>query len=146
VNQVFQNEPIALSLRKLRCVRIDISSVTDPELKAEYGKTPSLRLIDPKGVCLGKVDGKGQIIALPKVSGLIKKGWSKMFTMSQGSFVRKMTKILDGYDRINAKRTQTSRNDGRKLDKLASDEDKLRKQEDEVLTACALKKTYLPKD
>jgi hypothetical protein len=140
-----QDESIVLSLKKLRCVRIDVATIPDEESKKTYENTPAFHFYDPHAECLGKLEGD-DAIAITRFAGLVKKTWSKVFTMSQSSFVKNMQKALDGYDRITAKRAKLSSRDDAKRQGLEAEEAKLRDLEKDTMEKCTLKKEYLPSE
>ena len=157
---VFANEKLGLALKRFRCVKIDVESITDARMRREYGsKTPAFRMIDPAGKTVATIAGKSAT-SLSRFRGMVTSTWRKMFTMDQGAFVKKMTKILDRLDRVTAKRTVLAakkqrveqRGQRAKLAAIAKDEEELaaleqeiEKDEKKVIDGCQLKAVFLEK-
>ena len=158
---VFQNERLALSLKRFRLVKIDVESITDAKMRREYARnTPAFHVIDPAGKTLASLAGKNAT-SLSRFNGMIKTSWGKLFSQSQGKFVKQMTKILDRLDRVTAQRTVLNAKKQRleqrgqrgKLAKLAREEEELAEAEEKIeqderklIESCRLKKIYLDKD
>jgi hypothetical protein len=157
---IFWSEPMALALRKFRCVRIDIESVTNADLRKAYGATPCFVVIDPHGNEIGKISGE----ATRKRSGmerLIADAWSRLFEMPLNDFRKKMRGNLDRRDKIVAITEVTRIRLARLACKpdliklktlqaraaaLKEEQAEIARDEDEILACCALKKEYRSSD
>jgi hypothetical protein len=153
---IFQNEQIGLSLKRFRCVRIDVDEISDSKLRTQYDNTPSFVVYDPKGETVAKLEGRSAT-STSRFSGMVRQAWGKLFTMKQKDFVKSMTKILDRMDRVSsqqqvltAKKQRAEKKGNRaKLAAIAREEAELNAvlaevQDDEtaILERCQLRAEY----
>jgi hypothetical protein len=154
---VYTNEPIALSLRKYRTVKIDVESIADGKLRREYRETPGFLVIDPHKEVLAELKGKSAV-SVSRFKGFVAQSWSALFEMRQRDFLKGMTKILDELDKISGKKTilqakkarlakRPNPGKARALAKeeaeLAAAEAAVQQKEEDLKNRCKLKDRYL---
>jgi hypothetical protein len=158
---LFKDEPVALSLKMFKRVKIDVETISDDRLLKQYGKTPGFVILDPQGGILGQLAGK-KASSRGTFKSLLSKSWGKLYTMKQRDYLKQMTKILNRLDSIDGKltvikakeaRLQAKPNPGKARalakDKAVLETEKADIEADEaaVKKNCALKPAYLePQD
>jgi thioredoxin-related protein len=123
-------EPIALALLKFRCVRVDVDRM-DERARKSIATTPAVHVYAPDASCLGQIEGRD--CCIDGTTRLIKRAWGKLFTLSQSTFVRRMTKILDKTAYLEKQP---------KTPKVEKSLEQLREQETALLARCKLKSTW----
>jgi hypothetical protein len=101
---IFADEPTALAMRMFKCVKINIDSVTDADLRGKYGNTPTFVSMDPKGEEIALVSAKSAT-SRSRFKSFLTKSWTYLFEMSQKDFTKPMGKILDRLDKVSGKKT-----------------------------------------
>ena len=101
---IFADEPTALAMKIFTRIKIDIETVSDPELRRKYGRTPCFVSIDPNGDELEMVKGKSAT-SRSRFKSFLVKTWTCLYEMKQKAFVKQMTKILDRLDKVSGKKT-----------------------------------------
>jgi hypothetical protein len=138
----FQNEQIALALKKFRRFRVNVEEIGNRELREEYSKRlPAFHFFDPSGASIGEIAGR-KATSLSGFSSMLDKTWKLSFESRMKTFARGMTKILDELDKLEAKKLLHAQGLERLKDKpnprkersLAKEGEELKQLEESILS------------
>jgi hypothetical protein len=156
-SKVFCDEKVGLALKRFVCLKGAIQTIPDDRMMAQMAKkTPIFHFYDPAGNHFNTLSGR-KATSKSGFSSRVGKLWDLSFTMRLKDYTKRMGKVLDRIDkleaekeRLSAKMERAADNPGklkglqREEEALTKLEEELQKDEQEILETCALKKEFLP--
>jgi hypothetical protein len=137
--KIFNDLKVGIALKRFVCLKGNIETIPNAKLADDLRKqAPVFFFYDPAVKSFTQLVGK-RAASRSRFYGAVEKLWSASFQVKLGEFTGKMSKILDGIDKIEkekellaAKRSRAEGNPG-KLRSIARDEEKLKEEEKAVL-------------
>lgn len=137
--KIFNDLKVGIALKRFVCLKGNIETIPDENLAKQLRRqAPLFYFYDPAGAQFESLCGK-QASSRSRFYGAIEKLWSASFEIKLRDFTPRMSKILDGIDRLEkekelleAKKARAEGN-ARKLRAIEADAMELKKEEDAVL-------------
>jgi hypothetical protein len=156
-SKVFCNEKIGLAMKRFTCLKGAIQSIPDERLAEKIARqTPSFHFFDPAGKPIKVLKGR-QATSCSAFSGRVQALWDSSFVMKLKDYTKRMGKILDQMDKLEAEKARltdkmdrAADNPGKLLrlqkeqEELTAEEASIGEEEQELLKGVALKPEFLP--
>lgn len=97
------DEEAALSLSLFDCRRVNVDSIRTESYRKALGETPGYIFFDPSGAETARLSGE-KAADCTSFEGVLERAWRASFVSPRRKFVKAMQDVLDGRDRLSAKR------------------------------------------